>query len=146
VKYWDASAILPLLVQEQGSDAALRIFSEDARMTVWWGTKLECASALARIERSISRPPTIVGEAFAKLEKLTKSWVVIQPGERLLGTALRLIRVHPLRAADTLRLAAAVAACDFRTPDITFVCFDKRLAAAAEREGFNVEGLSEPLG
>jgi len=53
-------------------------------------------------------------------------------------TAARLLRVHLLRSADALQLAAALVACDHRPHAWQFVCLDARLCAAAEREGFKV--------
>ncbi len=51
---------------------------------------------------------------------------------------MRLLRVHPLRAADAFQLAAAIAAADESPRSLPFVTFDSRLARAAEREGFPV--------
>ena len=45
---------------------------------------------------------------------------------------------HPLRAADALQLGAALVVAENRTAPLTFVTFDRRLAEAAEREGFEV--------
>jgi predicted nucleic acid-binding protein len=49
-----------------------------------------------------------------------------------------LLRVHPLRAADALQLAAAIIAADSEPRSLAFVTLDDRLARAAEREGFPV--------
>lgn len=53
-------------------------------------------------------------------------------------TAKRLLRVHNLRAADSLQLAAAIVASEHQPSSLDFVCFDERLTAVAQREGFNV--------
>jgi hypothetical protein len=50
--------------------------------------------------------------------------------------ARRYLRVHPLRAADALQLAAAFVAAERRPPTLTVVTLDDRLRAAAEKEGF----------
>jgi predicted nucleic acid-binding protein len=52
--------------------------------------------------------------------------------------ATRLLRVHPLRAADALQLAAAIIAAEDDPRSLPFVTLDDRLALAAEREGFPV--------
>ena len=71
----------------------------------------------------------------------------MQPTDPLRDDARRLLRVHDLRAADALHLAAAFAAAEGRPPTLDFVCLDERLAAAAEREGFRiVGGASGPAG
>ena len=51
MRFWDTSAIVPLLVAEEMTSAALGALREDAQMYVWWGTGVECVSAIARLER-----------------------------------------------------------------------------------------------
>jgi hypothetical protein len=46
------------------------------------------------------------------------------------------LRVHPLRAADALQLAAAFIAAERRPSSLEVVTLDDRLAAAARKEGF----------
>ena len=60
------------------------------------------------------------------------------PSQRVGQAAQRLLRVHPLRAADALQLAAAVVAADGEPGSMPFVTLDDRLALAAQREGFPV--------
>ncbi len=50
----------------------------------------------------------------------------------------RLLRLHPLRAADALQLAAAIIACEHQPESLPLVTLDQRLAEAARREGFAV--------
>ncbi len=146
MRFWDSSAVASLLVEDSHSRRAREIYRDDPNFLVWWSTAVECTSAIARLERSGQLDGSKVKLAFDRLAAASREWQEIEPVETIRAQARRLLRLHPLTAADALQLAAAVAACDFRTPDITFVCFDKRLTDAAEREGFNVEGLSEPLG
>ena len=62
----------------------------------------------------------------------------IRPSERVRQRALRLLRVHPLRAADALQLAAALVAASEEPADLELVSSDARLSAAARQEGFVV--------
>jgi hypothetical protein len=48
------------------------------------------------------------------------------------------LRAHPLRAADALQLAAAIAAADGSPASMSFLTLDDRLGDAASREGFPV--------
>jgi hypothetical protein len=48
------------------------------------------------------------------------------------------LRVHPLRAADALQLAAAFIAAERRPSSLELVTLDDRLAVAARKEGFAV--------
>ena len=49
--------------------------------------------------------------------------------------ARRLLRVHPLRSADALQLAAAVVCAEGECGMLPFVCLDARLIDAARRRG-----------
>ena len=51
MKFWDASALVPLLVEEPATRRVRALVSADASMLVWWASEIECASALARLER-----------------------------------------------------------------------------------------------
>jgi uncharacterized protein len=53
-------------------------------------------------------------------------------------TAERLLRVHALRAGDSLQLSAALIAANHDPATLEMVCVDARLTAAARREGFTV--------
>jgi aminopeptidase N len=58
--------------------------------------------------------------------------------ETEVGVAQRLLRVHPLRAADSLQLAAALAIAGDDPSELGFVCLDQRLVEAARKEGLDV--------
>jgi hypothetical protein len=51
-------------------------------------------------------------------------------------TLVRFLRVHPLRAAGSLQLAAAFLAAERRPVSLEIVTLDARLGAAARKEGF----------
>lgn len=107
-------------------------------MTVWWATEIECASALARGERSRSLAAVLVDEGFRRLDSLAQSWHVIEPVDAVLRVARRVVRVHELRAADALHLAAALRASQDQPGSLEVVSLDTRLVDAAKREGFPV--------
>jgi hypothetical protein len=52
--------------------------------------------------------------------------------------AERLLKVHPLRAADSLQLAAAILAADHEPDRLELVCLDEKLGQAAIKEGFRL--------
>ena len=107
-------------------------------MLSWWGTDVECASALARLEREGGLDPSDVRRALRRLSELRRAWYEVLPCDAIRETAIRLLRVHNLRAADALQLAAAVVASAGRPSALGFVCLDTRLTQAAEREGFSM--------
>ena len=138
VMFWDTSGIVPLLADEDGTRAATAEFERDPSMVVWWGSSVEAVSAIARREREGRLAARDVTMALQRLAALGTAWQEIPPTTRIRQTAERLLRVHPLRAADALQLAAAIAAADGDPRSLPFVTLDDRLARAAEREGFPV--------
>jgi len=138
LRYWDSSALVPLLVAEPATPRMQAIFQADPVVLTWWATELECVSALARLDRQGDLPPVAIQEATRRLDGLAAAWHELQPGEQLRRTARRLLRVHNLRTADALQLAAAVVAAEGRPESLEVVCLDDRLAVATRREGFGV--------
>jgi predicted nucleic acid-binding protein len=130
---------MPLIVVEASTDAMRRIAERDPVMCVWWATEVECVSALARLEREGALGDTAVTGALECLDLLAESWNEVQPVAMVRGTARRLVRVHTLRAADALQLAAAVIAAEGQPASLEIVTLDEQLASAARREGFTVE-------
>src|SRR5438874_2264320 len=99
MKFWDSSAIVPLLVKEATTDQVWDIYLRDPEILTWWGTEVECASAIARLERQGDLSPTAAEEAFKRLDALAPSWQQIEPTKTVRETARRFLRVHNLRAA-----------------------------------------------
>jgi predicted nucleic acid-binding protein len=163
VRFWDSSAIVPLLLNEGARVRMLSYHDEDPSMFVWWATPVEVVSAVARRERDGQLTLSEASAALQRLDVLASGWYelqpsprlrltarrllrvhplraadALQPSPRLRLTARRLLRVHPLRAADALQLAAAVLAVDREATSLEFVCLDEQLGEAARREGFPV--------
>jgi predicted nucleic acid-binding protein len=142
MRFWDASAIVPLLVAEASTRRLQALAARDPGMLVWWGSEVECVSALARLERDGALKPHAFGQALDRLRQLAGGWHEIDPGDLIRETATRLLRVHPLRAPDALQLAAAFLAAERRPSSLELVTLDDRLAAAAQKEGFTVAPAS----
>jgi predicted nucleic acid-binding protein len=136
VKFWDASAIVPLLVAEPMTRRVQALARQDPDMLVWWGSEVECASALARLERAAAIEAEGIALASDRLQQLANGWHEIEPSEIVRESAMRFLRVHPLRATDALQLAAAFIAAERRPASLQIVTLDERLADAARREGF----------
>ncbi len=107
-------------------------------MLVWWGSEVECVSALARLERDGALRPQAITLALKRLRQLAAGWHEVDPSDAIREAATRLVRVHPLRAADALQLAAAFLAAERRPASLEIVTLDDRLGAAARKEGFAV--------
>lgn len=55
MRFWDASAVVPLAVDEASSSVVAALFRQDQDILVWWGTRVECAAAVARAVRNPGR-------------------------------------------------------------------------------------------
>ncbi len=138
MKFWDTSAIVPLLVIEPRTETAKSILTGDSSVIVWWGTRTECISALNRQIRDGSLRIEDERQARQVLQQLANAWSEVQPSELLRGTADRLLAVHALRAADALQLAAALHWCQRQPMNRQLISFDGRLRDAAYKEGFTI--------
>ncbi|MEK6721469.1 MAG: type II toxin-antitoxin system VapC family toxin [Chloroflexota bacterium] len=138
MRFWDSSAIVPMLVAESSSVAVMAEYERDPDLVVWWATDVECVSALARLERDgILDGPSMV-DALERLDALGQAWQEVQPIARIRQTAIRLLRVHGLRAADAIQLGAALTVAEGQPASLEVVTLDERLGQAAQREGFRV--------
>lgn len=140
MRFWDSSALIPLLVQEAATARMTAVMRDDPAAAIWWSTPVECASAIARLEREARLSREDTARATTLLATAQRGWSVIPPTDSVRQQALRLLRLHPLRTADALQLAAALVLAEHDPRTLPFVTLDDRLAIAAEREGFEVLG------
>lgn len=138
MKFWDSSALIPLIVPEPETRALGGLLTSDPAVAAWWGSRLECAAALARLERDRRITGPHMAQARSRLEHLADQWVEISPSSQVREQAERLLRVHALRSADAQQLAAALVASRHRPAALEVVTLDQRLADAARREGFRL--------
>ncbi|MDH4154696.1 MAG: hypothetical protein OEV01_12990 [Nitrospira sp.] len=138
MKFWDASAVIPLCLIERQSKVLKKLIGEDEAIVAWWGTPVECFSALARLRREEALTEIEEEQARLLLRTLQRVWTEVEPTNVVREQAGRVVRLHPLRAADALQLAAALVWCQGDPSQHGFVCLDLRLRDAARREGFTV--------
>lgn len=136
--FWDTSAIVPLLVAEEPSARCTRLLRSDPSVVVWGLAPVEALSAIQRRVREGHLTPAAAGKAMARLNLLRDAWSEVRDLELVARRAERILSLHPLRAADSLQLAAVLIACEERPERIPFACLDSALAAAARREGFRI--------
>ena len=141
MRFWDSSALLPLLIEEVTGDRVRCWLEDDTGILAWWATRVEIASALARRERQGLLATDEANAAATALQRLAGAWEEVAPSEIIRRTAQRLLRSHALRAADSLQLAAAWVAAGQEPAALEIVSLDERLNAAARREGFKVLSL-----
>ena len=134
--YWDASAILSVLIEDRPSKTARRHLASDG------APHLISSLAFAEVSAVLTR---LVGEdqvsqqdfraAIGSLEARPWSALRVEPDRRL---AIDLAGRHSLRGADLWHLSAA-ATLARELPGLVLLSFDRRLAAAAKREGMAPE-------
>ena len=138
MRFWDSSAIVPLVCREATSATARGWLREDRVVLVWSFTPTEVISALTRRRREGALDARPFAEAKRRLRLLEEAWSQVVQYEAVQARARRLLESHALRAADALQLSAALVAVEDRPQRTALVTLDARLAAAAEKEGFTV--------
>jgi predicted nucleic acid-binding protein len=136
MKFWDASAIIPLCLQEPRTILLKQLAEEDGAMAAWWASPIECYSAFARLRREEALDSVEEGQARDLVRALMVRWTEVGPSTDVREGAGRALLLHPLRAADSLQLAAALVWAKRQPASHHFVCLDQRLREAAQREGF----------
>jgi len=140
VRFWDSSAIVPLVLVESGSVRVRSWYRTDSEIIVWTLTRVELLSAIARRRREDARSAPMLTTARRNVMRAWDGWSEITSVELVCRHAERLVESYPLRAADALQLGAALMAAEGDPRNLEFVTLDRNLANAAEREGFPVLG------
>lgn len=137
VAFWDASVLVPLCCSQPAlTTLSRRVARQFIRKVVWWGTAVEVYSALQRLHREEELSDQELLRAQRKWEMLNDTLLVVEPKERVRDLAAAFPRLYGLRALDSFQLAAALIWCKEKPRRRPFVCFDTRLAGAAEKAGF----------
>jgi len=144
MRWWDTSALLSVLLEQEATEKLKELLASDEELAVWWGTKVESVSAVSRLQREGYLKQAAAGDVLKQLDLLLSAAWEVQPLEEVRAMACRALRVHELRAADALQLAAALVWAEHRPTGLGFVCLDGRLREAAMREGFEVLPLPKP--
>jgi predicted nucleic acid-binding protein len=138
MRFWDSSAIVPIVCAEAASVRCRAWLRTDPVVLVWALAAIEVVSALARQRREGALDCTRFAAGKQRLSKLERAWNEVTQYDAVRARARRLLETHPLRAADALHLAAALVAVEERPASVEFVTLDERLADAAAKEGFAI--------
>ncbi len=138
MRFWDSSAVVPLLVAQKSSSRVAAWVAGDDAIVLWTLTPVEVVSALRRLVRDEALAEEVAGLAEVRLAEIVRAGHVIIDVEPVKSLATRLLRLHPLRAFDALQLGAALHWAEGHPPGRTLHTLDSRLALAAQREGFIV--------
>ena len=138
MRYWDASALVPLVVAEPDSESARTWLSEDDHIVTWVWTRTEIIGAIERRAREGSLSRLQRREILERFNAFADSWDEVTAVLAVRSRAHALLARHPLRAADAGQLGAALLVQEQLAGPLTFVCLDQRLSAAAELESLRV--------
>lgn len=138
MRYWDASALVPLVVVEPDSELVRTWLSEDRAIVTWLWSRTEVTSAIERRTREgeISSPQR--RQALERLAAFSTAWDEVADVLAVRSKAEALLSRHPLRAADAGQLSAALLLLEYVGGTLSFACLDHRLRAAARMEGLEV--------
>lgn len=141
IVYFDASAFVKLVVEEDGSDVAARL---------WDGCDAAVSSRLAYPEvravlAAAGRNRLLSARDLASAEKgWEEFWAVTRPVELTEAVGLHagsLARAHGLRGSDAVHLASALA---IRDPDLVVAAWDQRLSDGARASALRVAPAANP--
>ena len=138
MRFWDSSAIVPLVVEEARSAACRQLRRSDPDVVVWALSRTEIVSAIRRLERRKQLTARETSTALARFERMSATFSEVSLVEAVRARAERALATHDLTAADALQLAAAIVLVREKTKRRAFVTADERLAKAAREEGFDV--------
>lgn len=135
MRFWDASALVPLIVREPESNATREWLRADPSIVTWAWTRVEIASAVERRVRNGELTRTERRSILDSFDVLAEAWDEVIDVIAVRSRALSLLARHPIRAADAAQLGAALLVAGAGSSRLTFVCLDQNLAKAAELEG-----------
>ena len=138
MKFWDTSGFVPLIAEEPRSARCRALIRADHQVVVWCLTRVEVVSAVRRLNREGGIDGKGMTTALRRLDGWARRWTEVELSQALKERAERLLGAYPLKAADALQLAAALAATRERPSGHQFVTADGPLANAAGAERFDV--------
>ena len=139
IAYFDASAIIPLLIDEPLSDLAYRLWQRASWVATARVSYVEARAGLGRACRMGRISPEGLREAVESLEVLDRRFHHVEITPDLVTSAGDLAEEVALRAYDAVQLAAALS-LDIR--DLVVVTGDRQLASAAQALG--LASISDP--
>ena len=136
MRFWDSSAIVPLLIDEETTSSMRQVLIQDPSIAVWLFTSVELLSVFGRLGRQSAALDDLLPGLRADAGAFLEHAVTVTDVDGVRRRAERLVGLHPLAAADAMQLAAALVASGDRPETLAFVTLDRQLGRAAQLEGF----------
>ena len=138
IAYFDTSAIVPLLIDEIGTQTAGDIWDRADRLVSVRLSHVETRAALAQAARIGRISSTHLRSSVRDLEDLFDQIDMVEVDDDLIREAGDRAEDQGLRAYDAVHLAAALRVHDL---DLIVVTGDRALLAAAEALGMSVAAI-----
>jgi predicted nucleic acid-binding protein len=132
---FDSSALVKLLVDEEGSDVAAQLWDGADAVVCSQLAHVEVCAALAAAERDHRLAPAHAATALRDWESLWKGVRTVDLGESIAREAGHLTGQYALRGADAVHLATVAAV---GVDDAYFAVWDLRLRESAAALGAHV--------
>jgi len=81
MRFWDSSALVPLLMTQPLSSKTDKWVAEDGELAVWTLTPIELASAVLRLVREGALQETAANQAESRIDELMGSCHVGKPAD-----------------------------------------------------------------
>ena len=130
MRFWDSSALVPLLSDEESTDVMQALFRDDRNIVISFITPVEVTSAISRkagVNLDLHR------RAMSRYSVMQANWTVVDDYDEVLGAARMIAAQQLLRTGDAIQLASAL-----RDRKLPFVALDTDLRQAARNAGFTV--------
>ncbi len=137
ILYTDTSALVKLVLTEQGSDLAVELWVNSPRVASSMLAYPEGCAALAAASRSGRLTPIHYQQSLRSFQRTFEQLVSIEVDEQLALAAGERAATLGLRGADAVHLATAL---DLDDEEVTFVTWDQALANAAASAVLAVAG------
>lgn len=132
--YLDTSALVKLLVDEDGSDLARSAYADANGPCTTAIAYVEATSAVTRMRKGSRLSAAELRTALDELDTIWAALDVLEMNNTLIQAAAKAARVHALRAYGAVHLAGALAFADGE--EVAFACWDRALSEAADKHGF----------
>jgi predicted nucleic acid-binding protein len=139
ITYFETSAFVKLVVVEEGSNQAGRLWDASDMVVTSLLTYVEARAALAGARRQGRLSSSGLGAAKEAFQDRFEETDVVQLSLRVARSAGDLAEEHHLRGYDAVHLASALT---LGTDGILLATWDRDLAAAANSIGLDVGGLT----
>ena len=136
ILYLDTSALVKRYFLEAYSDDVLSRWKSATQIVTSSVAYAETMASMYRKKRESDLADTLILKIADTFHQDWESFIRVEVSDKLNEYMDRVVQKYPLRGFDTIHLASAMVIHEKLPEDFVFVCFDDKLARAAQLEGF----------